>query len=308
MILLPKPLEEDLAAMREGQVLWGWPHLVQNEEMTQLAIDRRLTVIAWESMNDWAADGSFTHVFHLNNELAGYCSVLHAMQLTGTTGKYGRRLSAAVISLGATGRGAVKALDALGVGDIRVLTHRDVRSVSSPVASAEISHFERSHPDSARCVVSTAEGRVPMARFLAGHDIVVNCVLQDPDSPLLFVIEDELSLFMPGTLFVDVSCDSGMGFSWARPTSFEDPIFTVGGRVHNYGVDHSPSHLWNSATWEISEALLPYLPIVAAGPDAWDAEEVLRRAIEIRDGVVQNPKALAFQGRAADFPHARRDG
>jgi hypothetical protein len=32
--------------MREGQIVWGWPHCVQDAEVTQLAIDRRLTLIA----------------------------------------------------------------------------------------------------------------------------------------------------------------------------------------------------------------------------------------------------------------------
>ena len=114
VILLPKPQPQDLAEMRDGQVLWGWPHCVQDEEITQLSIERRLTLIAFEAMNYWDADGSFgLHVFHKNNELAGYCSVLHALELIGTTGEYGRRLRAAVISFGATGRGAVTALNAL---------------------------------------------------------------------------------------------------------------------------------------------------------------------------------------------------
>ena len=43
--------------MHEGQVLWGWPHCVQDREMTQLAIDRRLTLIAFEAMNHWTVDG-----------------------------------------------------------------------------------------------------------------------------------------------------------------------------------------------------------------------------------------------------------
>jgi len=29
----------------------------------------------------------------------------------------------------------------------------------------------------------------------------------------------------------------------------------------------------------------------------------IRRAIEIREGVIQNPKILSFQGRAAHHPH-----
>jgi len=80
-------------------------------------------------------------------------------------------------------------------------------------------------------------------------------------------------------------------------------MFTVGDNVHYYGVDHTPSYLWDSATWENSEALLPYLPVVMSGGDAWDADETIRRAIEIRDGVVQNPDILSFQHRADAFPH-----
>ena len=62
-----------------------------------------------------------------------------------------------------------------------------------------------------------------------------------------------------------------MGFSWARPTSFDDPTFVVGDNVTYYAVDHSPSYLWNSATWEISEALLPHIETVLAGPDGLGA-------------------------------------
>jgi alanine dehydrogenase len=94
-----------------------------------------------------------------------------------------------------------------------------------------------------------------------------------------------------------------MGFEWARPTSFDDPMFTVGNGVHYYAVDHSPSYLWNSATWEISEALIPHLPAVMAGPDGWTASDTIRRAIEIQDGVVLNPRILSFQHRDPDYPH-----
>ena len=135
-LLLPKPTPADLAEMQEGRVLCGWVHCVQDEALTQVAIDRRLTLIAWEAMNHWTHDGTFgLHVFHQNNELAGYSSVLHAMQLKGMTGEYGRRLRAAVIGFGATGRGAVLALRALGVHDVSVLTHREAAAVAAPIHS-----------------------------------------------------------------------------------------------------------------------------------------------------------------------------
>jgi alanine dehydrogenase len=284
--------------------LWGWPHCVQNEDITQLGIDRRLTLIAFEAMNHWSDDGSFNlHVFHKNNELAGYCSVQHAMQLVGITGEYGRPLRAAVISFGATGRGAVTSLNAHGVKDVHVLTHREVTAVASPIHSARMVHFERDADNPARCHALGESGQVPLAEYLAKFDIVVNCVLQNTDAPLMFLTGDDLAAFSPGTLIVDVSCDAGMGFSWARPTSFADPMFTLDGNIHYYAVDHSPSLLWNSATWEISEALLTQLRTVLAGPGAWDRDETIRRAIEIRDGTIQNPDILAFQNRAPQYPH-----
>ena len=305
VIVLPKPTHEDIAEMRDGQILWGWPHCVQDETLTQLAIDRRLTLVAWEAMHHWMTEGTFVHVFHKNNELAGYCSVMHALQLIGTTGEYGRRLRAAVISFGATGRGAVTALNALGVLDVSVFTHRDVHAVSSPIHSVRMIHFERSSGNQSRPLAILSSGPNPIAQVLAEYDIVVNCVLQDTDSPLMFVTDEELDAFRHGSIFVDVSCDEGMGFTWARPTSFADPTFKVGGDHHYYAVDHSPSFLWNSATWEVSDALLPHVPTIVAGPDAWDADNTIGRAIEIRDGVIQNPKILSFQNRSPEFPHAK---
>jgi len=304
VVLLPKPQLSDVAAMHEGQVLWGWPHLVQNPAATQLAIDQKLTMVAFEAMNHWTVDGSVgLHVFHKNNELAGYCSVLHALELTGTTGDYGRRLSAVVIGFGATARGAVTALNAHGVHEVAVLTNRGVAAVGSPIHSVRIRQFDHDPEPPHASHVITERGRVPLATYLAENDIVVNCTLQDTDAPLTFLTLADLPAFRRGSLIVDVSCDEGMGFEWATPTTFDDPMFTVAGAVDYYAVDHSPSYLWDSATRENSEALLPFLPVLLDGPDAWGADETIRRAIEIRDGVVVNPAILRFQGRASAYPH-----
>src|ERR1700737_2453932 len=86
----------------------GGPDCLQDAALTQIAIERRLTLIALKPMNHWQPDGGFgLHVFHKNNELAGYCSVLHAMQLAGITGNYG-------------------------------LTNREVAAVGSPIPSTQI--------------------------------------------------------------------------------------------------------------------------------------------------------------------------
>ena len=43
---------------------------------------------------------------------------------------------------------------------------------------------------------------------------------------------------------------------------------------------------------------------VLGGPAAWDRNETLSRAIEIREGRVCNPAILAFQGRSLEHPYA----
>jgi len=304
VIVLLKPQLEEVAALRPGQTLWGWPHCVQDTALTQLAIDQELTLIAFEAMNHWTSDQAVgLHVFHKNNELAGYCSVLHALQLIGSTGDYGRRLTAAVIGFGATARGAVTALSAQGIHDVAVLTTRGVAAVASPIHSVRIVQFDHD-PEGGPSHVITSRGRVPLAPFLAERDVVVNCTLQDPAAPLIYLRNDDLPALRPGSLIVDVSCDEGMGFEWARPTTFDEPMFDVGDRVRYYAVDHTPSYLWNSATWDISDALIPFLRPVLEGPDAWEADETLSRAIEIKDGRVRNTAILDFQGRSEQYPYA----
>jgi len=211
--------------------------------------------------------------------------------------------AAAVIGFGNTARGAVTGLQALGIHEVTVLTMRDITAVASPIPSVVLGHLHRDEHDPTLTVVETDDGPVPAATFLAGYDVIVNCVLQDTDAPMMFVADSDLAAFAPGTLLVDVSCDLGMGFEFARPTTFEEPMFTVGEGIDYYAVDHSPAYLWNSATWGISEALIPYLRTVMDGPTAWDEDLTIRRAIEIQAGVVQNPKILSFQRRAAAHPH-----
>jgi len=94
-----------------------------------------------------------------------------------------------------------------------------------------------------------------------------------------------------------------MGFSFSNPITFDSPTLTVGDNITYYSVDHTPTYLWNAASREISRALLPFLPEIAAGPLAWDRNETIRRAIEIKDGIVNNQKILSFQKRDSQYPY-----
>lgn len=303
IMLLPKPVEADFPYFREGQILWGWPHCVQGQAITQVGIDKKMTLIAWEAMNMWK-DGKWQmHIFQKNNELAGYCSVLHALQLKGMTGSYGPAKRIAIISFGATARGAVFSLLGQGYQDITVFSQRPTFGLSNQIAGVEYQSFRYLDESSSKAVAEMPDGDMPMAEALAEFDIIVNCIFQDTKRPFIYIEGDEIDLLKPDSLIIDVSCDAGMGFDFARPTSFTDPIFMVGKGVTYYAVDHSPSYLWRAATYEISQALLSFIEPVMRGEANREENEVLCRAIEIEDGVIKNPAILDFQNRAEAYPH-----
>ena len=238
--------------------------------------------------------------------MAGYCSVLHALQLRGITGHYGPQKKAAVISFGATGRGSIHALMGMGYTDITVFTQRPSYGLNSPIPSLKYRQFKRVEPGSSRALSIDENGETkPLAEELANYDVIVNCILQNTDAPIMYIQGDEVNNLKPGTLIVDVSCDRAMGFDFALPTSFESPTFPGGNGVIYYAVDHTPTYLWDSATYEISLALLPYLPTVMGGKEAWDKNEIIRKCIEVENGVIQNPKILSFHNRSPEYPHKK---
>jgi N5-(carboxyethyl)ornithine synthase len=301
-VILPKPVLDDLQTLREGGVLWGWPHVVQQRALTQVAIDRKQTLIAFEEMFIWAPDGHVgRHTFYKNNELAGYCGVLHALQLRGIDGHYGRQRKAIIISFGAVSRGAIYALKARGFRDITICIQRPDHEVREEVLDC---HYLRLRRGTDRLMAVEHDGSErPFIELLSEADIIINGIFQDPDRPLMFVTDDEISRLKRGCLIIDVSCDEGMGFPFAQPTSFLEPMLRFGA-IDYYAVDHTPSYLWESASRSISAALVVYLPTVLGGPDSWQLDETIRRAVVIDTGVVRKPEVLSFQGRHAAYPHA----
>ena len=293
-VVLTKPMPDDLRELREGGVLWGWPHCVQQREITDIAVERKQTLLAFESMHSWTTGAvRDVHLFYRNNEMAGYCAVQHAFDLYGIDGHYGPPRSAVVLSLGSVSRGAICALLGRGITDITVYTSRPPILVRDRVQGCTYGQMVR---DEHKRVWAVAEDgtRRPMIDVLVENYLIVNGILQDTDDPIMFVQPGEEDRFEHDCLIIDVSCDLAMGFPFARPTSFEQPMFSIG-LVTYYAVDHTPSYLWRSATWEISSVVVDFLGRVLGGPEAWEADETLRRAIEIQDGEILNEKILSYR-------------
>ncbi len=304
-VIVSKPVLADLQELREGGILWGYAHCAQQRAITQAAIDRKLTLIAFEDMFVWGPDGQIgRHTFYKNNELAGYCGVLHALQLKGIDGHYGNQRKTTIFSFGAVSRGAIYALKARGFRDITICIQRPDYEVREEVLGCHYVRIRAGNDGEARMLVVEHDGtESPLSDLISQSDIIVNGTFQDTDHPIDYVTEEETSCLKPGCLIIDVSCDEGMGFFFAKPTTYENPMLKIG-TVDYYAVDHTPSYLWESASRAISAALIVYLPAVVAGRDGWQQNETTRRAVNIDEGVILKPAVLSFQKRQPHYPHA----
>lgn len=303
-VILNKPMLADLQELKKGGILWGYPHCAQQRPITQAAIERRQTLIAFEDMFVWSPDGTRgRHTFYKNNEMAGYCAVLHALQLKGIDGHYGNQRKVIILSFGAVSRGAIYALKAHGFRDITICIQRPDHEVREEVLDCHYVRIVPGGEGEARMLVVEHDGATrPLIDLINESDIIINGTFQEPDNPLMFVTEAEKTCLRSGCLIIDVSCDEGMGFYFAKPTTFREPIFKVG-RVDYYAVDHTPTYLWESASRSISAALIVHIPSVVAGRESWQQNETIRRAVNVDAGVVVKPAILSFQHRKPDYPH-----
>lgn len=295
-VIIPKPIEEDFKEMQEGAVIWGWIHSVQHSELVQIAIDKKMTLISWENMYS-TGKRSRVHIFQKNNELAGYCGVQHGLQSRGIDGNFGAHRKCVILSFGSVSRGAVYALKGHGFQDITVLTSRPTHLISDKITGIEYKRIFKDKTGGFKVENPGFESKLIIDE-LAEADIIVNGILQNPNDPAVFIYDDDIKKLKKECLIIDISCDKGMGFSFANPTSFSRPLRKIGNILY-YAVDHTPSLLWDAASWEISYSLIPYLSNFIEQRD----DPVLNSATDMRNGIIVNKDILLFQNRSSEYPY-----
>lgn len=286
-ILLPKICDADLPFLQPNQIIYGWPHCVQGENITQTAINKSLTLVAFEAMFSLDAKEN-SHIFYRNNELAGIASIHHALQMHGITGYYGYDIKALVFGSGSTARGAILGLKSQGINQITVLTSRKIDNISDK--DPDIEYIQYSSKNQSIIPPSSLESHLKSA------DIIVNCMLQDPTKPLMIINNTDNYVLKDQSLVIDISCDEDIGFCFAKPTSIEDPLIKIPKyNTHYYAVDHSPSIYWQNSSYEISKALLPFIDHMLKGEQGYKENKILQKAVEIEKGQILNDKIRQFQ-------------
>lgn len=280
IIILPKPVTSDLLQMKDGTTICGWTHAVQQQDITDIAIQKKLTLIAWEEMNHITTNSKL-HVFYRNNELAGYAGVLHYLQLAGIDGHYGNRTKIVIFGFGSVSKGAIYALQGRGFNNITVYTNRPTHLIADKNPDVWYKNFNDDD----------------FWEDLYSANIIFNGVLQDVNNPYMFIEnESQLLQLRRNTVIIDISCDKGMGFYFAEPTSFKNPIIKLQRGIKYYSVDHTPTYLWNAASREISSALIPYLSDIV-NPEEWINNQTIKNAIDVYNGIICNKNITLFKNK-----------
>ncbi|MEV0505256.1 alanine dehydrogenase [Streptomyces spectabilis] len=262
VILVHHPAPQDLTDLKNGQILWAYPHLAAPAAPARPP-GRRPALLAPSHPHPPRPDHTPRPAPAHPDAMTGYCSVTHALAAAGRTGHWGPPLHAAVIGDGAAAQGAVDALRTQNITRITRLTTR----FPAPDTPEHTAQLETDDTGTLHAVRTT--GHLPLAELLARHDIIVTCAPPPADEPLTFLTAAQTTALKPGTLIVDIPAAPDTGFPWAHPTTLARPLRQITAGVQYYAVPDSPSYLFNSATWTRSTALLPHLATVVAGRAHW---------------------------------------
>jgi alanine dehydrogenase len=135
-----------------------------------------------------------------------------------------------------------------------------------------------------------------MLAELEQADVVIGAVLVPGAAAPKLVSRADLSRLKPGALLVDVAIDQGGCFETSRPTTYDDPTYTVDG-IEHYCVANMPGGVPRTSTRALTNATLPYVRRLAAiGVEAAMAADAgLARGLNTRAGsITYDAVARAF--------------
>jgi alanine dehydrogenase len=288
ILKVKEPVAEEDGRMRSGQVLFTYLHLAASKECTDALIDRRVTGIAYETVE--LPDRSLPLLAPMSEvagRLAPQVGSYHLMRsgggrgvlMGGVPGVY----AAKVVVIGAGVSGMNAAAIALGMQAEVLLLDKNIARLRA--ADADY----RGH------IQTIASNAYEIEKAVLDADLVIGAVLVPGAKAPTLISNDLVSRMKPGSVLVDISVDQGGCFEDSRPTTHADPTY----RVHEsmfYCVANMPGAVPHTSTYSLTNVTLPYaLELANHGwRDAVRQDPALALGVNTHDGhVVYGPVAEA---------------
>ena len=127
-------------------------------------------------------------------------------------------------------------------------------------------------------------------------DLVIGAVLVAGARAPRLVTNDLVSRMKPGSVLVDIAVDQGGCFEDSRPTTHDDPTFSVHGSTF-YCVANMPGAVPVTSTHALTSATLPYLALLAdGGTSALRSVPLLRTGLTTVAGTLVNEQVAVALG------------
>jgi alanine dehydrogenase len=251
MILKVKePIAAEYHRMQPGQVLFTYLHLAASRECTQALLDRKVTGIAYETVQ--LPDASLPLLAPMSEvagRMAPQVGAYHLMRpgggrgvlMGGVSGVY----AAKVVVIGAGVSGMNAAAIALGMQAQVQLFDRNIQRLR------EADRIYQGH------LLTIAANSYEIERAVLEADLVIGAILVPGAKAPKVVTNDMVRRMKPGSVLCDIAIDQGGCFEDSRPTTHADPVY----QVHNslfYCVANMPGAVPNTSTYALTNVTLPY--------------------------------------------------
>ncbi len=283
IVKVKEPLEVEWPLLCEGQVLFTYLHLASSEKLTIALIERKVTGIAYETMED--KEGRLPLLIPMS-EVAGRISVQVAMRFLESD--YGGR---GVLLSGVPGVPPGQVV-ILGCGIVGLNAARIASGLGARVTVMDISHNRLKYvEDIMRGLVTTVYStKHAVQKAVANADVLICSVLVPGAKAPVLVTEQMVAQMKPGSIIIDISIDQGGCVETIRPTSHGEPIYKLHDVIH-YAVPNMPASVPRTSTFALTNATLPYIQAIASVgvKKAASEDPTIASGINVKKGVVTYP-------------------
>ncbi|MEE9355241.1 MAG: alanine dehydrogenase [Methylococcaceae bacterium] len=283
VVKVKEPLESEYRHFN-GQMVFTFFHLAgAKPSLIENLLHRKMTAIAYETLED--EQGRLPLLMPMSAVAGNMATLMGSFYLAKFNGGKGMQLGivngttfgkVVIIGDGVVGQHA--ATVAIGMGSSVVMFGLNQKKYQQKQCQNQ-KHQNYTY------FLSTPES---IEREIVNADLVVGAVLRHGGKAPFVVTEAMVKKMTPGAVIVDVSIDQGGCIETSRPTSHQDPIYTLHNVVH-YCVANMPGAYPRTSTLALTQQTLLYIQMLAEqGLTSMLKKPGLSKAINTYGGFVTN--------------------
>ncbi len=280
IVKVKEPLPEEFNLLREGQILYTYLHLAPAPQLTKALMERKVSAVAYETIQE--EDGSLPLLKPMSEVAGRMATQIGAHYLQKDSGGRGvllggvpgvARSSVAILGGGTSGINAAKM--AIGLG---------ARVTMLDINPARLEYLD----DIFGNAVSTLHSNIDnIEKTVLESDLVIGAVLVPGAKAPKLVSKEIISRMAPGTVVVDIAVDQGGCIETCKPTSHDNPTFTVDGVIH-YCVPNMPGAVARTSTYALTNVTMHHaLRLADLGfKEAISKDRALYKGVNVFNGKV----------------------